>query len=50
MDTRDPFEFYLDHYKEQLVAGYTKITPEFGLRVYVPDWRPRRRVAVQQGR
>jgi hypothetical protein len=50
MDTRDPFEFYLDHYKEQLVAGYTKITPQFGLRVYVPDWRPRRRVAVQQGR
>lgn len=45
MAPRDPFEFYLDHYKEQLVVGYTKITPEFGLRVYVPDWRPRRVVA-----
>jgi hypothetical protein len=49
MNPRDPFEFYLDHYKEQLVVGYTKITPEFGLRVYVPDWKPRR-VAAQHGK
>jgi len=27
MDPKDPFDFYLDHYKDQLVAGYTKITP-----------------------
>lgn len=38
MDPRDPFDFYLDHYKDQLVAGYTKTTPEFGLRVYTPDY------------
>ena len=38
MDPQDPFDFYLDHYKEQLVAGYTKITPEFGLRVYMRDF------------
>jgi len=38
MDPQDPFDFYLDHYKEQLVAGYTKTTPEFGLRVYMRDF------------
>jgi len=38
MDQRDPFDFYLDHYKEQLVAGYTKETPSFGLRVYMRDY------------
>lgn len=37
MDPKDPFDFYLDHYKEQLVAGYTKETPTFGLRVYMRD-------------
>ena len=39
MDPRDPFDFYLDHYKEQLVAGYTKTTPGFGLRVYMCDFK-----------
>ncbi len=38
MDPRDPFDFYLDHYKEQLVAGYTKETMSFGLRVYMRDY------------
>lgn len=38
MDPRDPFDFYLDHYKEQLVAGYTKETPSFGLRVFMRDY------------
>lgn len=38
MDPKDPFDFYLDHYKEQLVAGYTKETPSFGLRVYMRDY------------
>jgi hypothetical protein len=35
--SRDPFDFYLAHHKEQPVAGYTKTTPELGLRVYVRD-------------
>ncbi len=34
----DPFDFYLDHYKEQLVAGYTKETMSFGLRVFMRDY------------
>ena len=38
LDASDPFDFYLAHYKEQLVAGYTKTTPSFGLRVYMVDF------------
>ena len=38
MDSSDPFDFYLDHYKDQLTAGYTKITPTFGLRVFMRDF------------
>lgn len=38
MDPGDPFDFYLDHYQEQLVAGYTKSTMEYGLRVYAKDY------------
>jgi len=34
---KDPFDFYLDHYQEQLTAGWTKTTPEFGLRVFMVD-------------
>lgn len=37
-DPRDPFDFSLDHYNKQLVAGYTKNTPEHGLRVFMPDY------------
>jgi hypothetical protein len=37
-DPSDPFVFYLDHYNEQLVAGYSKNTPEHGLRVFMPDY------------
>jgi hypothetical protein len=38
MDPQDPFDFYLAHYQEQLVAGYTKSTREYGLRVYTRDY------------
>jgi hypothetical protein len=50
MDPGDPFDFYLDHYKEQLVAGYTKETPSFGLRVYMPDYNklPRAKTSQRQ--
>jgi hypothetical protein len=43
MDPKDPFDFYLDHYRDQLVAGYTKMTPEFGLRVFMRDFHKLRR-------
>jgi len=42
-DPRDPFDFYLDHYKDQLVAGYTKTTPAFGLRVFMVDYNKLKR-------
>ncbi|HEV7676889.1 MAG TPA: hypothetical protein VGQ12_20355 [Candidatus Angelobacter sp.] len=35
---KDPFDFYLDRYKDQLVAGYSKTTPSFGLNVYMVDY------------
>ena len=38
LDPNDPFDFSLDHYIEQAAAGYTKITPKFGLRAYVKDF------------
>ena len=38
MDPQDPFDFYLDHYQDQLVAGYTKSTPSFGLRSHFRDY------------
>lgn len=36
-DPSDPFEFSLERYKDQLVAGYSKTTPSFGLDVFMPD-------------
>jgi len=38
MDPNDPLDFFLDRYKEQLSAGYAKITPDSGLRVYIRDY------------
>jgi len=38
MDPGDPLDFYLEHYKEQLSAGYTKTTLDSGLRVFIKDY------------
>jgi hypothetical protein len=38
MDPGDPLDFYLEHYKEQLSAGYTKTTLDSGLRVFIKDF------------
>jgi hypothetical protein len=37
MDPRDPFEFDPPRYEAQLVAGYSKNTPQKGLRTFMPD-------------
>lgn len=37
-DPADPFEFFPDHYKEHLVAGYSRTTASGGLLVYMPDY------------
>ena len=55
MNPGDPFDFYLDHYKEQLVAGYTKETPTFGLHVFMRDYdklprAPAKRAAGQSSK
>jgi hypothetical protein len=48
IDSRDPLDFYLDHYQEQLVAGYCKSTPEYGLRAYVRDYDKIRHQPLQK--
>jgi hypothetical protein len=45
MDPQDPFDFDLAHYQEQLVAGYTKSTLEYGLRVYTRDYNKLKRTS-----
>ena len=37
-DPADPFDFSPDHYKDHLVAGYSKTTASGGLVVYMPDY------------
>ena len=51
-DPGDPFDFFLDQYNKQLVAGFDKNTPDHGLIVTMPDFsdltKPRqRRTAVR---
>lgn len=38
LDPADPFDFFLDHYVEQLAAGYTKNKTDNGLRVFMKDY------------
>jgi len=38
MDASGTLDWSQDHYRDQLVAGYSKITPAFGLRAYVKDF------------
>ncbi len=37
LDPADPFQFSIDKYNTQLVAGYSKNTPNNGLVVFMPD-------------
>jgi hypothetical protein len=37
-DTRDAFDFYPAKYNAQLVAGYSKNTPQRGLKTFMPDF------------
>jgi hypothetical protein len=38
-EPQDPFDFFLDQYNAQLVAGYQKNTPDHGLLVFMPDYK-----------
>ena len=37
-DRPGAFEFFQREYKKQLVAGYSKNTPDHALRTYMPDF------------
>jgi hypothetical protein len=37
-DSDDPFDFFLAAYNDQLVAGYSRNTPDHGLITYMPDF------------
>jgi hypothetical protein len=39
MDPSDPLDFFLDRYKEQIAAGYTKISTSFQVRAYIKDYQ-----------
>jgi hypothetical protein len=45
MDPKDPFDFYSARYNDQLVAGYSKNTPQHALRTYMPDYADLRGMA-----
>jgi len=38
MDPNDPFDFFIDRYNDQLVAGHTKNQPDYGLLVFMKDF------------
>jgi hypothetical protein len=38
IDPSGPFEFYIDRYNVQLVAGFVRNTPSYGLIVFMPDF------------
>jgi hypothetical protein len=37
-DPSDPFDFVIDRYNEQLVAGFTRNQPDYGLLVFMRDF------------
>ena len=37
-DPRDPFDFYIDRYNEELVEGFSRNQPNYGLIVYMRDF------------
>jgi hypothetical protein len=49
-DPRDVFDFSLADYKVQLVAGYSKNTPQGGLKTYMPDLNDLRRPQIHTSR
>jgi hypothetical protein len=46
-DPKDAFDFFPARYSRQLVAGYSKNTPQGGLKTYMPDYEDLGRQAVK---
>ena len=38
IDLSDPLDFSIDHWNDQLVAGFSKTMPNKGLKVHLPDY------------
>ena len=38
MDPKDPFDFSVEHWNDQLIAGYSKTTASGGLKAHMPDF------------
>ena len=38
MDPKDAFDFSVEHWNDQLVAGYSKTTSARGLKAHMPDY------------
>jgi hypothetical protein len=43
MDPTDPFDFFMDRYNDQIAAGYSKISSNSALRIYVRDFNKLRK-------
>jgi len=43
-DPDDPFDFFPARYQQQLIAGYSRNTPQGGLKTYMPDFNDLPRV------
>jgi hypothetical protein len=48
IDPQSTLDWDQDHYREQLAAGYSKITTAFGLRAYVKDFSKLGRIPAQR--
>ncbi len=46
-DPKDPFDFSIDHWNDQLVAGYSKTMPNRGLKAHLPDYNDLRRAGTK---
>jgi hypothetical protein len=46
LDPKDPFDFSVDDWNLQLVAGYSKTLPNRGLRAFMPDYNDLRKSQV----
>lgn len=38
LDPSDPFDFFIDYYNNQLVAGRSENQPDYGLKVFMRDF------------
>ena len=48
LDPKDAFDFSVDGWNEQLVAGYSKTLPNRGLRAYMPDYNDLKKVTTSK--